>query len=252
MGHHAERGVVRETSPAAAFEVVQADFALHLLVVALHSPAQPGQAHQPLHRGVLWKRGQVVLRRACLPARPLNQQPYLLAWRGSLDVTLSRMDARGRKPGGLLASTALAPADGVELLLGHLESQLLNGPGPQALGHIAGARASILSSHLLGFPRTRPGWPYLMGALHAHEVVQAAFAYAVSALPPARHGPSAPRRRPSSTCGSSRRRVRRRAHHHREEGWYLYRRRVPRSHSPGRAVLVRSGHRPSPRGAGLS
>src|ERR1041384_30993 len=48
MRHHAERGVMVETSPAQAFEVVQPHFPLHLLVVPFHSPAQLGQAHQLL------------------------------------------------------------------------------------------------------------------------------------------------------------------------------------------------------------
>ena len=55
MGHHAERGVVVKASPGAALEVVQAEFLLHLLVVALDAPTQLGQAHQGADRRVIWE-----------------------------------------------------------------------------------------------------------------------------------------------------------------------------------------------------
>jgi hypothetical protein len=40
VGHHAERGVVVEAPPGASFEVVEADFTFHFLVITLHPPEQ--------------------------------------------------------------------------------------------------------------------------------------------------------------------------------------------------------------------
>ncbi len=70
VGHHAEGGVVMETSPRSALEVVQPHLTLHLLIVALHPSAQLGQAHQLLERGVCRERREVVVRRDLLVLGP--------------------------------------------------------------------------------------------------------------------------------------------------------------------------------------
>jgi hypothetical protein len=44
VGGDAQARVVMEAAPAAAFEVVQAELVLELLVVTLHPPAELGQA----------------------------------------------------------------------------------------------------------------------------------------------------------------------------------------------------------------
>jgi hypothetical protein len=50
--HSAQGDMVMKASPGSAFEVVQTDFALHFLVVALDAPAQLDQAYEvPLAGG---------------------------------------------------------------------------------------------------------------------------------------------------------------------------------------------------------
>ncbi len=71
MGHGAESGVVMEATPSAAFEVVQAEFLLHLVVVALNAPAQLGQAHQSARGRVSWEGREPEFRGRLLPLGPL-------------------------------------------------------------------------------------------------------------------------------------------------------------------------------------
>jgi hypothetical protein len=42
----AERGVMVEASPCSAFEVIEADLLLELLIVALDAPAKFGEPHE--------------------------------------------------------------------------------------------------------------------------------------------------------------------------------------------------------------
>src|SRR5215475_16229185 len=56
VGGDAQAGVVVEPAPAAPFEVIQAQFVLELLVGALHSPAERGQADEGAGSGGLGQR----------------------------------------------------------------------------------------------------------------------------------------------------------------------------------------------------
>src|SRR5438094_8446867 len=75
----AQRGVVMKATPTAAFEVIEPEFVLELLVVALDATAKLGQPDEigAPRRGR--QRGQPVLcRRGFLPG-PLDEQPFLRA-----------------------------------------------------------------------------------------------------------------------------------------------------------------------------
>ena len=56
MGDGAEHGVVVEAAPGPSFEVIQAELALHLLVVALDAPAKLGETHEFAERSRRRKR----------------------------------------------------------------------------------------------------------------------------------------------------------------------------------------------------
>ena len=56
IGCDAQRGVVMEAAPSAAFEMPEPDLLLELLIVALDAPAQLGHVHQRAEGDVLRKR----------------------------------------------------------------------------------------------------------------------------------------------------------------------------------------------------
>jgi hypothetical protein len=50
MGSGAERSVMMEAVPCSTFKVIEAQFALHLLVVAFDPPTKFRETHQVTHR----------------------------------------------------------------------------------------------------------------------------------------------------------------------------------------------------------
>src|SRR5512132_2084117 len=75
VGDRAEGRVVVEASPCSTLEVVEAELALELLVVALDAPAQLREANQLLERGGGRERREPELGRCALPIRPLAEEP---------------------------------------------------------------------------------------------------------------------------------------------------------------------------------
>src|SRR5262245_3697973 len=73
VGGDTEAAVVVEAAPAAAFKVIQPQFVLQFLVIALHAPAQLGEPDQRAGGGGLRQRGQPIVRRGGLPAGPFDQ-----------------------------------------------------------------------------------------------------------------------------------------------------------------------------------
>src|SRR2546422_1061724 len=71
----AERGVMMEAAPAPAFEVIQPQLVLELLVVPLDAPAQHRQADQVDRGRRRWQRGEPILDRRSFPPRPFDEQP---------------------------------------------------------------------------------------------------------------------------------------------------------------------------------
>src|SRR5207342_3891593 len=55
IGRDAQRGVVMEAAPSAAFEMAEADLLLEFLIVALDAPAQFGDVDEITEGSVSWK-----------------------------------------------------------------------------------------------------------------------------------------------------------------------------------------------------
>src|SRR5713226_3570952 len=77
----AEGGVMVEAPPAPPFEVIQAQLVLQLLVVPLDPPAQHRESDQIGVRRRRRQRGQPILDRRGLGARPFDEQPLFGTWR---------------------------------------------------------------------------------------------------------------------------------------------------------------------------
>lgn len=108
-GHGAQRGVMVNASPHSALEVIEPKLALHVLVVALHPPAQLAQAHQGLERGVGRQRAEPVLCGLLLPLRPLDKQPFLFSRGTTLNMLAGTADAHTGEARALRPLAALAP-----------------------------------------------------------------------------------------------------------------------------------------------
>ena len=76
MGGGAEGGVVMESAPRSTFVVVESDFLLKFLVIALDAPAEFGGSDERNQRGVLGERSQPEPGRLGLPIRPFDEQPH--------------------------------------------------------------------------------------------------------------------------------------------------------------------------------
>ncbi len=110
VGKGDEGRVVVKSAPKAALEVVQAQLAFQLLVVAFDTPSQLCEADECACRGVLGKVRQVELGRLGLTAGPLGEQPLRLSHAPACTL-MRESDAHGEEARGLLALRAIAPGD---------------------------------------------------------------------------------------------------------------------------------------------
>lgn len=118
--HRAEAGVVVEAAPRSPLEVVEAEFLLHLLVVALDAPAQLGRPDEVLERGAVRQCREPELGRFLLALWPCAGEPLQLArWMAST-VPSGDADAHGGEAGGL---PALEPSRQVTLVYAHRPSE---------------------------------------------------------------------------------------------------------------------------------
>ena len=109
MGGRTERDVVMEASPGAPFEVIQAQLAFQLLIVALDPPAQLGEP-RPRTKRRLRRQGREIARRGGgLSARPLAEEPHFGAGPRAFRVPVREAHPRGREAGGLQPARSLAP-----------------------------------------------------------------------------------------------------------------------------------------------
>lgn len=83
MGRSDAGYVVVEAAPPATFEVVEAELALHLLVVALDSPTKLREVHEPLQRGLGRQVRQIQLAGLLLATRPLAEKPHVVTRGGA-------------------------------------------------------------------------------------------------------------------------------------------------------------------------
>jgi site-specific DNA recombinase len=139
----------------------------------LHPPAQLGQAHQPLQRGVGGQAGQPVLDRRGLAVWPLGHKPahrQLLATGGAAQPDPGRAHPQGDKLGAqLLAVGAFAPGDRRGCLHARGQDHLLQRRAPLAVaGHWpppAAAVGDLLGDDLLGVSADRGGDLHDVGQL---------------------------------------------------------------------------------------
>ena len=113
-GH--DRAVVMEPEVAAAFVVVEAEFAFELAVVQFDDPPQSGQARETLGLGVGWEVGDPVVAGTFLTFGPLDDQPFLA---GGAAVTLDRVGAghaEHREAGAQLVLVAGPERERLELV----------------------------------------------------------------------------------------------------------------------------------------
>ena len=77
IGGDTERGMMVEDAPGTALEVVESQFLLEFLEVALNAPAQLGSPDQLLKRCGGWQVGQPILGGFGAVCGPLDEQPLL-------------------------------------------------------------------------------------------------------------------------------------------------------------------------------
>src|SRR5438876_8656183 len=108
----AERGVMMEAAPAPAFEVIQPQLVLELLVVPLDAPAQHRQADQVDRGRRRWQRGEPILDRRSFPPRPFDEQPLFEPGCRAPVVAMRGPDADRREARPHRAARACAPGHG--------------------------------------------------------------------------------------------------------------------------------------------
>ena len=96
--------------PAAPLEVVETEFLLELLVIALDPPAQLGQPDEPVDWRVGREAGKPVLGGLGLLLRPLDQQPELGPGLGPLVIPVPWPNPDGGEAGSQLALGSLPPS----------------------------------------------------------------------------------------------------------------------------------------------
>jgi hypothetical protein len=72
-----DRDVMMPTGEPSAFEVIEAEFTLEVLVGALGAPALHDQSYELLARHLVRERAEEVIRRLRFPVSPLDQEPDL-------------------------------------------------------------------------------------------------------------------------------------------------------------------------------
>ena len=121
--HHC---VMMKAPPTPHFVMTQAHI-FQFFVIALNRPAPFGRIHQLAQARLLPESRKVVFRRHGFSLRPLNQQPFLRAWRFSQIILMRRSDTLGAKVGTHFAARSFAPDERVKTVAPPLISQLSRG-----------------------------------------------------------------------------------------------------------------------------
>src|ERR1700721_3853723 len=124
VSRYAQRRMVMKAAPAAPLEMPQAEFLLELLVIALDSPTQFGEAHELLGRCVSRHRTQEVLARLDFSFGPLDEQPLLLCGPGWLRFARGAMYPYCGKTRRQCAISPFAPCDRAKASRWQLHGQL--------------------------------------------------------------------------------------------------------------------------------
>src|ERR1700680_3276143 len=150
VGGDTQRGVVVKAAPTAALEMAEAKLLFELLVVALDTPAQLGDAHQFLERSGGGQGAQEVFGRRGLAAGPFDEQPLLGVGLDTQVVAVRAAHPQRGKARGQGFIGAFTPSDGVETPAWPLHRQRL---GAQRL--VLGIAAQPLRLEAAARPRLR-------------------------------------------------------------------------------------------------
>ena len=102
-----------EAPPASAFEVIQSQLVLQLLIVAFDPPAQHCEPNKLRARRRRRQRREPILDRRGVGPRPFDEQPLIRAWRRSPVVAMRGPHPDRREARAHRAPCALAPGHGL-------------------------------------------------------------------------------------------------------------------------------------------
>src|SRR6058998_3677598 len=162
--------MMMEASPAAAFEVIEPELILELLIVALDTPTQLGEADEVGRRRRQGR--EPILRGLGFAPRPLDQQPFLRSGLPALLIAMGGPYAQPREAGVHRAARPFPPRYCSPRPRRQRAGQLLEALGgvgrgaPHACGRSAAASPSLWRSRRLA---RRPRRRLLLHADHVGE-----------------------------------------------------------------------------------
>ena len=172
-GCDAERHVVVKASPASTFKVIEAQFLLEFLIVALDPPAQFGSFHEHRESRIRRQGRKPIFGRRAFALRPFDEQPFFGIGLRAPVVPMRGPNRHGGEAGTKRFVDAFAPCD------------VTPGVSRQRLGEVLGLRRPILrvAPHqrrrptlpgpCLGRERTRSRRPKPGRLLNADDISQA-------------------------------------------------------------------------------
>jgi hypothetical protein len=104
-------------APRSPLVMIEADLALHLLMVPLDAPTELGEVHEALHRRRRRQIGEPELRRSLLLLRPGPDQPHLVAGCLAAEVMAGGPNANRPEARPLRSTRTLAPRVRLQRLL---------------------------------------------------------------------------------------------------------------------------------------
>ena len=173
VGCDAERHVVVKASPTSSFIVIEAEFLLEFLIIALDPPAHFGRCDERLEVGVGRQGRKPVFGRCAFALRPFDDEPFFGMGLGAPVVAMRGPHAQAGEPGVQSFVDALAPCD------------VAPGVGRQRFGELSGrlrlvllvaphqGRRPTLPAPCLGRERTGSRRPKLRRRLNADDISQA-------------------------------------------------------------------------------
>src|SRR6516165_3326510 len=134
-----------KASPASTFIVIEAEFLLELLIVALDPPAQFGRLHKARERRIGWQSGKPIFDRCAFALRPFDEQPFSGVGLRAPVISMRRMNAQAGETGAERLVDAFTPCD------------LTPGAGRQRLGDLLGGLRLVV--RVTPHQRRRPTLP---------------------------------------------------------------------------------------------
>ena len=169
VGDGTQGAVVMEASPCSTLEVIEAELALELLIVALDAPAQLREPHQRRDGSRRRQRGKPLLVGRLGITGLLTEQPLFSTWRRSFLVPVRRPYAYGCKPPALPTSRPFAPFHDAE---SQGRDEQLEGDWRVLIVAMARSRTSCHAAWFGRDPWVAPRWPDDRLAIDSNHVMQ--------------------------------------------------------------------------------